>query len=85
MAKESAVAQRERRVLMVTVGVTVLGTLLMLISIGTDNWVLLSLDEAVYRNASRAYVVSQKSGLFRICRNEYDNRTLPVVEREYSR
>ena len=68
---------------MVTIGVTMLGTVLMIVSVNANDWVLLTLNEPSYRNASRSYVVSQKSGLFRICRNEYDNSSLPSVESEY--
>ena len=71
--------EMERKVLLGFTGLTVFGILLMFVSFSTDYWMIVTIPSGLYRNASDAYVVGHHSGLWRICREELDNRSLPVV------
>ena len=71
--------EMERKVLLGFTGLTVFGILLIFVSFSTDYWMIVTIPSGLYRNASRAYVVGHHSGLWRICREELDNWSLPVV------
>jgi len=73
----------EFRLLYSTMGLTMLGTLLMFVAVSTDHWVQLHIPGGYYRNATDSYVLGQHSGLWRICRETLKNNTLPVVHRDY--
>lgn len=79
MAKKKNVLETERRVLLGFTGLTVFGALVMFVSLSTDYWVVLKIPGGEYRNASRAYVTGHHSGLWRICREEVDNKSIPVI------
>lgn len=77
MAKGAA--ETERKVLLAFTGLTVFAILVMFVSLSTDYWVVLRIPSGQYRNASQAYVTGHHSGLWRICREELDNRSIPVI------
>ena len=76
--------QTERKVLIGTAALTLLGILFMLIAISADYWYLLHIPGGQYRNSTKSYVTNHHSGLWRICRNELDNRTYPSIRRKYT-
>ena len=45
----------------------------------TTDWVRLHYPSGLYRRSTSAYVEGQVSGLFRICRVEFDNNSIPVL------
>ena len=70
--------EKQKRALYVVTGGTLLGALLMFISVCTDYWVKLEIPNGRWRNGTQAFVVKHHSGLWRICRHEVDNVTHPV-------
>ena len=72
----------EQKVLYGLTGLTVVGILLLMVSLATDYWVILEIPSGSYRNSTQSYVIRHHSGLWRICRNEIDNRTRIIIERE---
>ena len=72
----------EKKVLLGFSGSTVFGILLMFVSFSTDYWMILTIPGGEHRNASHAYVTGHHSGLWRICREELDNRSRPVINSE---
>lgn len=75
--------QQERRILIGTAALTLLGIFLLLIAISADYWYVLHIPGGQYRNSTKSYVSKHHSGLWRICRSELDNRTYPSVHRQY--
>jgi len=73
----------EKRVLYGAFLATIIGTVIMLISVSTDHWVELKIPSGYYRNATGGYVQGHHSGLWRICRHEVKNSSVPVIHREY--
>lgn len=74
---------RKEKVLTGGIVLTGIGVFLMLVSISTDYWVEIIIPQGQYRNSSGGYVLKHHSGLWRICRTELDNRTLPAIKRDY--
>ena len=75
---------QEKRIQLVTGGFTVLGIILMLVVISTDYWVILTIPTGKYRARTQTIVMGHHSGLWRICVNEIDNKTVPHVESKYT-
>jgi len=57
----------------------VVATILFLAAMATTDWVRLHYPTGLYRRSTSAYVERQISGLFRICRVECDNASVPVL------
>ena len=71
---------KEKRILIGMVGATIFGAFLMMISVATDHWVELIIPGGYYRNSSKGFVTEHHSGLWRICRTEVRNHTIPHVK-----
>lgn len=81
--KMSIIKVTEERVLYAATAGAVLGVILMIVSVSTDHWVIVTIPGGVYINASKSYLLNHHSGLWRICRHELKNGTNePRVESE---
>ena len=76
--------EKERIAMYVVTVFTVLGILIGFVAGFTDYWMILTIPDSTYRNATRAWVTGYHSGLWRICRFEVINSTVPEIHREYS-
>ena len=56
-----------------------LATVLFLAAMATTDWVRLKYPSGLSQSSTSAYVESQVSGLFRLCRVDVDNTSHPVV------
>ena len=74
---------KRQRIMYVTTAFTVLGILILLVAISTDYWVILKIPGGIYRNSTQGFVFQHHSGLWRICRTEIDNRSVPIIQRKY--
>ena len=75
--------EKERIIICVVSGCTVLGIILSFVSGFTDYWMIITIPNAVFRNRSQAYVTGYHSGLWRICRSEVVNRTRVEIHSKY--
>ena len=57
----------------------VAATIIFLAAMATIDWVRLHYPSGLYRRSTSAYDERQVSGLFRICRVEYDNSSVPII------
>ena len=63
----------------------VVATVLLVAAMSTTDWVRVDYPSGLYQRASSAYVSRQVSGLFRLCRFESDNGSVPVVHSQWLR
>ncbi|ELT88457.1 hypothetical protein CAPTEDRAFT_155151 [Capitella teleta] len=75
----------ERRVCYAAIASAIFGILLLLIAIGTDHWVKLTIPGGVYNNHTHSYELGHYSGLWRICRTFFRNDTVPHIKSQYCR
>ncbi|CAH1793401.1 unnamed protein product [Owenia fusiformis] len=72
----------DRRLLTVMTGLTSFAILIMIIAVGTDYWIVLTIPGGAWRNSTQMFVTGTISGLWRICRKEVDNFKNPTTSRE---
>ena len=70
----------EKRIQLVASGFTLFGIILMLVVISTDYWVILTIPKGSYQPRTQTILMGHHSGLWRICVNEIDNKTVPHVQ-----
>ncbi|XP_014664170.1 PREDICTED: uncharacterized protein LOC106806671 isoform X2 [Priapulus caudatus] len=66
--------EQEKKILVVMTGVSLLGLLLMLISVSTNYWLSIDLPDR-YHNKSQTYYVERHSGLWRHCKTLLHDET----------
>ena len=74
--------QTRFRLLVACLVAGVTATVLFLAAMATTDWVRLHYPSGLYHGSTSGYIERQVSGLFRLCRVECDNRSIPVVHSE---
>lgn len=75
--------EQEKRILMIMIGLSLLGLVLMLISVNTDYWLHMDLPDT-YNNKTKFYYIERHSGLWRHCKTLYRNDSEPAVTSKYA-
>jgi len=69
--------RRIQRFLWASFGCGILASFIFLVAMSSTGWMSMNMPSGTYRNSTRAFLLRQYAGLWKICFVEWDNSTTP--------